>query len=246
MLGKGSCTYLSFPDYRQVTDIAVRRALAYAYPYREIWAAQGQVPGVTMKPASNIMAPSVSGQVSYNPLPGHPPGSTDPQRARALLSASGHLGYRIRFPYVRDDPGSVARKSILARALRAAGFTATAVAATSATYASDFLRNPDAPVNLRSVGWCSDWPTGGSWIPALFGSTVPAGIGLDNNFAFFSEPAVDARIAAVQRLPLARQPAAWNALDRLIQTRFFPVIATDTTGWRCCGAHGCTTSTSTP
>ncbi len=30
----------------------------------------------------------------------------------------------------------------------------------------------------------------------------------------------------MQRLPLAEQPAAWNALDQLIQTRYFPVVVT--------------------
>ncbi len=230
VLGPGSCTYLTYPDYRKVTDIAVRRALAYAFPYRKVWASQGMVPGVTVMPASNVMPPTVVGQVSYNPLPQHPPGSTNPQRARALLSASGNLGYRIRFAYQADDPSAVAKKNILVRALRTGGFTAQAVAASSATYATDFMRKPDAPINLRSVGWCSDWPTGGSWLPPLFDSTAPVGGGLDNNFAFFAERAVDARIAAVQRLPLARQPAAWSALDKLIQTDYFPVVVTGYSG----------------
>ena len=142
------------------------------------------------------------------------------------LPASGHLGYPIRFAYASDDPECQGREEVLVRALRAAGFTPTAIATTSANYGTDFLRNPDAPVNLRSVGWCSDWPTGGSWIPPELESTDIAADGFGQNFAAFSEPDVDARIAAIQRLPLTQQPAAWNALDRFIQTRYFPVFAT--------------------
>jgi peptide/nickel transport system substrate-binding protein len=228
--GHGSCTFLRYPDYRSVTDIAVRRALAYAFPYRGTWRAMGQIPGVTILPATNLLPPGVVGRVPYNPLPGHVPGETDAAKARSLLAASGHLGYRIRFAYPADDPSAVHQKHSIVQALSAAGFSVTAVPTTLANYADDFLRNPDAAVNLRSVGWCSDWPTGSSFIPQQFGSTDLATEGFGTNFAAFSEPTVDARIAGIQRLPLAQQPAAWNALDRLIQTRYFPVVATGYSG----------------
>ena len=49
---------------------------------------------------------------------------------------------------------------------------------------------------------------------------------LDGNFEDFSNSAADTRMAAIQRLPLDQQPAAWSALERWIQTRYLPVIPT--------------------
>ncbi len=230
VLGGGSCTFMRYPDYRTVTDLAVRRAIAYAYPYRSSWEAIGLIPGVTRLAASNVMPPGVVGRVRYDPLAGHAAGTTDPARARELLAQSGHLGYRIRFPYAADVPGATLEARLVVRGLRAGGFRASAVATTQANIGSDFVSNPNAAVNLRSVGWCADWPTGSAWIPPEFGSTDIAKEGFGSNFAAFSEPAVDARIAATQRLPLGRQPAGWNALDRLIQTRYFPVVVTGYNG----------------
>ena len=59
-----------------------------------------------MKPASNLLPPPVVGRVPFDPVPGHPPGSTDAARARSLLAESGHLGYPIRFAYTSDVPGT--------------------------------------------------------------------------------------------------------------------------------------------
>jgi len=44
------------------------------------------------------------------------------------------------------------------------------------------------------------------------------------NFAYFSEPAVDAEIERIGLLPIEEQPAAWGALDRSIMTDYYPVI----------------------
>ena len=91
---------------------------------------------------------------------------------------------------------------------------------------ADVLTNPKAPVNVRSVGWCSDWPSGSSWMPPEFQSTDIATSGFGSNYAAFNNKAVDARINAIQLLPLKEQPGAWNALDKTIQTKYYPVIVT--------------------
>ena len=33
--------------------------------------------------------------------------------------------------------------------------------------------NTSEDINVRSAGWCSDWPSGSTWIPTNFGSTNP-------------------------------------------------------------------------
>ncbi len=224
--GANQCTYLWFPDNQKITDIDVHRALAYAYPYRAAWTAQDEIPGVTRLPASNLDPPAVVGRVPYNPLPGHPPGTTDPAMARKLLARSGNLGYPIRFAYPSDNPSAVAVKDVLVRALTAAGFEPTAVATTSAAYGSDFQQNPRAPVNVRAGGWCADWPSGGAMIPPVLETASNLPQSFSFNLGAFSQAAVDDRIAAIQLLPISKQPAAWNALDRTIQTTYFPVVVT--------------------
>jgi peptide/nickel transport system substrate-binding protein len=218
------CTWFLVPDFRK-TDLAVRRALAYAYPYRAIWHARGLIPAVTVTPATNMMAPATSRWVRYNPLPGHVPGTTNAARARAILTRASQLHFPIRFAFITDQPPSGKVTSIMVRAFRHAGFAATRVRSTSATYADDVLNNPRAPVNLRMVGWCADWPTGGSWVPQLFSPGVPNGTQA-GDYAYFPSALTNARVNAILRLPLARQPAAWSAFERQVERKYLVLIPT--------------------
>jgi peptide/nickel transport system substrate-binding protein len=181
---------------------------------------------VTRVPASNVMPPGIPGRVEYNPLPGHTPGTTDPAKAKAILQKAGALNYEIKFAYSTDVPTSVAVKNVVVQALTQAGFKVSPVATTSANYVADILTNPKADVNVRSVGWCSDWPSGSSWMPPEFQTTDIATSGFGSNYAAFSNKAVDDRINQIQLLPLDKQPAAWNALDKEIQLKYYPVVVT--------------------
>jgi peptide/nickel transport system substrate-binding protein len=67
--------------------------------------------------------------------------------------------------------------------------------------------------NVRTLTRCADWPSGGRWLPTVYGSTRS-----------FSQPAVNHRIAAIGRLPLDQQPNAWNRLDVVTMARWFPVV----------------------
>ncbi len=226
VIGGQPCTFMWYPDNRQITNVDVRRALAYAYPYQAAWAAAGEIQGVTAVPAWNVMPPGVPGRVQYNPLPGHTPGSTDPAKAKALLTKIGKLNYPIKFGYKTDSPESVAVKNVIEQALKTAGFDPQPVASTTANYSTDIVANPKAPVNVRSVGWCSDWPSGATWLPPEFQSTNISTDGFGSNYEAFSNKSVDSQIQKIQLLPLAQQPAAWNALDKQIMTKYFPVVLT--------------------
>jgi peptide/nickel transport system substrate-binding protein len=224
--GGEPCTFMVYPDNRLITNIDVRRAIAYAYPYQAAWAAGGYIQGVTRIPAYNVMPPGIPGRVQYNPLPGHTPGSTDPAKAKQLLTKAHAVGYVLKWPYQTDIPQSVSVKNVVQQAMTQAGFKFQPVATTSANYVNDILTNPKAPVNMRSVGWCSDWPSGSSWMPPEFQSTDIKTEGFGSNYEAFSSKVVDDKIKAVQLLPLSKQPAAWNALDKFIMTKYFPVILT--------------------
>ncbi|MDX6365936.1 MAG: peptide/nickel transport system substrate-binding protein, partial [Nocardioidaceae bacterium] len=121
--GTESCTWMLFPDNRKITDVNVRRALGYAYPYRAVLHAQGFDAGVTGAFTTRLMSSDVPGQVAYNPLPGHPAGATQPAKARRILKREGKMGFPIRFPNAVDDPKATAITRVVARALTRAGFS---------------------------------------------------------------------------------------------------------------------------
>jgi peptide/nickel transport system substrate-binding protein len=224
MLGSSPCTNLWFPDYRR-TDTAVRRALGYAFPYRAWARAKGLISGVTMQPATNLMPPGTPGRVTYNPLPDHPAGSTEPRKARAILIHAGELHFPVRFPWFPKDPVSARVKTLELRALARAGFTPEPLREHAATFVNDVATNPRARENVRVGGWCSDWPSAGTWLPDLFGGARSSSFGtLDADYSFFTSTAVQSRITSIEHLPLSEQPAAWNALETSIQDRYFPVL----------------------
>ena len=82
------CTSFLAPDYTKITDVNVRKAIAYAYPYEDMWLATGEVPGVTRVPANSIMPPGMAGkkdffvdgeQFVYNP-----------EKSKELLKTAGY------------------------------------------------------------------------------------------------------------------------------------------------------------
>jgi len=225
IIGSAPCTAYWAPDYRKITDIKVRQALAYAYPYADVYAATGLIENVTRIYGTNLEPPGVPGRVEYNPLPDHEPGTTDPDKSKQLLQEAGKTNYEIKFLYATDDPLSVAGKNEIVKGLTAGGFKATPVATTVAQL-STVRADPNADINVRSAGWCSDWPSGSSWIPPVLQSTNLKAEGLGSNYAAFSEPEVDKQINKIQRMPLADQPKAWNDLDQLALTKYFPLFVT--------------------
>ncbi|MGA8257791.1 MAG: ABC transporter substrate-binding protein [Nocardioides sp.] len=211
------------PDYRKITDIRIRQAIAWAYPYDDVDLAGGYIDGVTSVPASGLLPPGTAGRVEFNPIADHEPGTTDTDMAKALLEEAGELGYEIKFPYNKDDENSVAVKDAIEASLKEAGFSPKPVPTTVAD-ASTLRADPDADLNVRSAGWIADWPSGASWFPPLIQSTNLEAEGLGSNYAVFNEPEVDARIKEILSLPVDEQAAAWGELDETVMTDYLPVI----------------------
>jgi peptide/nickel transport system substrate-binding protein len=225
VLGSSPCSFYWAPDYRKITDIEVRKALAYAYPYQEAWAAGGEIVGVTRQPGTNMMPPGIPERTEYNPLPDHEPGTTNADKSKQLLADSGNENYAIQFLYAQDDPISVDVKDAIVKGLKAGGFDPQPYATTIAD-SSTLRADPNTKINVRSAGWCSDWPTGGSWFPPLFESTNLKAEGLGSNYAVFSEKAVDDQIAKIEKAPLDEQNGLWNDMDKDIADTYFPTFST--------------------
>ena len=220
--GTSPCTYMWAPDYRKVTNLNIRKALGYAYPYENAWKAAGEIVGVTRIPGTTIMPPGTPGQSAhpYDVL-GNQGNQSDPAKAKQILTDENKLGYEIKFLYVRGDDLAEAAKDQIVKSLTASGFKATPVAVGVNQYPT-VRSDPNADINLRSFGWCSDWPSGGSWFGPVF-KTV-AGGQAGNNYAFFSEKTVDKKIADIAALPLDEQPDAYGALDKYMEETYYPVV----------------------
>jgi peptide/nickel transport system substrate-binding protein len=216
------CVSTIAPDYTEITDIRVRKALAYAYPYEDVWTASGEVPGVTRVRAGSIMPPGMAGrrevevdgrQITY-----------DPARSRQLLAEAGHGDepFPLTMAYNELDPLAVAAQAQLTTGLEEGGFDVTAVPVQQSIY-SVWL-DPDNEVNkrlnLRGVTWCPMWPSGSALLPPLLRSGAPF------DTAHFSEPSVDEAMDDIAGLPVDQQAAAWGELDERILTDYFPLIPT--------------------
>jgi peptide/nickel transport system substrate-binding protein len=225
VLGGQPCTFYWAPDNRKITDKKVRQALAWAYPYKNTILAAGLIPGVNAVPATNLMPPGLPGRKPYNVL-GQAPFQTDPAKAKELLKQAGAQGYEIKFLFRTDDAVNVKVKDAIVKALTEAGFKATPVPTTTADYTTA-RDNTKEDINVRSAGWCSDWPSGSTWIPTIYGGTDPTKTGsFGTNYSAIDIPSVNSQINSVQKLPLDQQAAAWNNMDKSIATKYFPLFPT--------------------
>ncbi len=216
------CVTALTPDYTKITDINVRKALAYAYPYEDVWLADGEVPGVTRIRAGSLMAPGMvgrkdvqvdGGQITY-----------DPARSRKLLAKAGHgdRPYPITMIYNELDASARAAQDQITTGFEAGGFSVRAIGVQTSPYS--IWLDPDNTINqalnLRAVGWCPAWPTGAAILPPLLRGGAPY------NTAFFDEAAVNDAMDDIATLPPQDQAAAWGDLDEMIMTTYFPIIPT--------------------
>ncbi|MBB6629508.1 hypothetical protein H5V45_19440 [Nocardioides sp. KIGAM211] len=216
------CTSFLSPDYTKITDINVRKAIAYAYPYQDMWLAGGEVPGVTRVPANSIMPPGMAGKHDY--FVDGEQFTYNPEKSKELLKEAGYEPgeFKITMIYYEADPLAVASQKVLVKGMEEAGFSIKGVPVQDSPY--NIWLNPDdklnKTLNMRGVNWCSDWPSGLTMVPPLTKT------GAAYNTAFFSEKSIDDEMNAITAKPLEEQADAWGALDEEISTKYFPIIPT--------------------
>lgn len=217
------CVTTLTPDYTEITEVEVRQALAYAYPYEDVWLTAGEVPGATRVHAASVLPYWTDGRRDLVP----PGGAirTDPEAARMLLAAAGYQpgDYEITMIYYGVDPLARDVQIQVTRGLKEAGFAVRAIPVRQSPY--NVWTDPDDPVNkqlnVRGVSLCADWPTGSALLPALLGSESVY------NTARFEEASVDAEIERIATLPHDEQGAAWADLDEKVMSEYFPLVPVD-------------------
>jgi len=216
--GESPCLYILNMDTRKITDINVRKAIAKAYPYDALSKANGNN-DYTSESASTFLPPGVPGYTKYTPFPDLTgTGAGDPEGAKKLLTDAGKVGFEVSWYYDNTKPISQQISNIRADALTKAGFKVKAIGVATAdlrTKTSDY----DAPVNLGQSprGWCSDWPTGSSWLPVLFESKS---ISEGQSWGMLQDKTLDQKIEDVANLPTDQATGKWSALDQEIMGQY--------------------------
>ncbi len=222
--GTSPCTYMWFIDMTKVKELEVRQALGWAYPYEAAWKAGGEIEGLTRVPGTAILPPGTSGRKEYDAL-GNKGKETDPAKAKELLKKAGYAPgeYEIKFLFATDDDLAVAAKNEVVKGLEAGGFKATPIASTSETIRTD-RTDYKSPINVRSSGWCSDWPSGITWFPAQWAGDL---VGLEGmpNPANFKEADMDAQQDKILDTMTPEEAApAWGEFDKTMETKYYPAV----------------------
>ena len=211
--GDSPCTIIINLDSRKI-PLEVRKAIATAYPYDQTWTAAG-LSDVIAERASTIMPPSVPGYTKYAAYPGlNGTGKGDPAAAKKMLTDAGKLAFELSWYYDNTKPIPQQVSGIRADALTAAGFTVKPIGVTTAELRKK-TADYNAPVNMDQAprGWCSDWPSGGSWFPVLFQShSIDDG----NSWGMLTDKSLDAQIDQVSSLPADQATQKWGDLDKQI------------------------------
>jgi len=229
--GTSPCTYMWFIDMTKIKELPVRQALGWAYPYEAAWKAGGEVEGVTRVPGTAILPPGTAGRVDYQALPGQDGKTTDPAKSKELLKKAGYKPgqYEIKFLFATDDDQAVAAKNEIVKGLQAGGFKATPIASTLETIRTD-RTDPKSPINVRSSGWCSDWPSGTTWFPAQWAGSLVGVEGMPNP-SNFKEADMDAQQNKILDTMTPEQAApAWGQFDKTMETKYYPAVNTGYSG----------------
>ncbi|HEY7045255.1 MAG TPA: ABC transporter substrate-binding protein [Nocardioidaceae bacterium] len=222
------CTHYWTFDVRTFDDIRVRRAVGYAFPYGEALSPFADVLDVTAEPGSSILPPGLPGRQRYSALP-RTSSESGVNQAKALLKAAGYAPgeFVVRWPYTEDDPEQKASIDAIVEALESAGFDVRPVAVPVAPGIGEWAYDPQAPIDLRGLAWCGDYPSGSSWLPALFSSDGQTPWALPPSMVKL----VDAESERIGALPIDQQLTEWGALDKKVMREYFPALAVSYKRW---------------
>ena len=88
----------------------------------------------------------------------------------------------------------------------------------------------NSPINVRSSGWCSDWPSGGSWFPAQWAGSLVGLEGMPNPANFKVKKFDKLQDHILDDLSPDEAVDAWGEFDEMVQTEQYPAVITGYTG----------------
>ncbi|GAA1561864.1 ABC transporter substrate-binding protein [Kribbella sancticallisti] len=223
--GQKPCTSFFGMDTRKI-PLEVRQLIAQAFPYDTWRKVRGLSPDTAI-PASTILPPAVPGHEKFElpGLTGRGKGAEDPAVAEEIKSKLKDLGkenFTLSWYYANDDKPRTLANQLWTQVFTAAGFKVKSVGVPKAKIRT-MTNDPSAPVNIGQgpSGWCSDWPSGSSWIPVLFKSDA---VKLSNSVGMLQDKDLDAEIDRVAALSPDDQLKEWPKVDKLILDKHLPAL----------------------
>jgi len=233
LVGPQPCTSFVMPNYQKIPELEVRQALAYAYDYENVWAASGELPGITRSNGVTdeslgfgLLPPGMAGR---KPWPGEIDGKTisfDPAQSKALLKKAGFAPgeYEVSFVYDATTPEGRAAADQRESGYKEGGFAVKKYPYTAGSL-YDVWTDPDSAlykkINLLGTAWCQDWPSPSTFLPVIVGK------GSAYNTGQFTEPKVEEQIEHIKTDVAAEDQAeAWGDLEQEVMQDYMPVINT--------------------
>jgi peptide/nickel transport system substrate-binding protein len=224
--GPSSCVIAVNMDTRKI-PLAVRKAVAMAFPFDDINKAAGATP-LSQTPASTLVPPQIPGHLDFKIEGMTGTGNGDPVKAKAMLAAAGYgpgKEFQLVWYYTDDDPSNVAQQvnQVRKTKLVAAGFKVKDIGVAGKDRRK-LIAKIDGPHNMLQspAGWCFDWPSADSIFPPTVSSTqIKAG---GSNWGNLADPKVDSEMARIQKLSIAEQGPEWGKFDKWLLETYVPVL----------------------
>jgi peptide/nickel transport system substrate-binding protein len=230
VVGPQPCTSFVMPNYDKVKELQVRQALAFAYPYEDVWSAGGELPGVTRANGVTddslgfgLLPPGMAGRKAWNPEIDGETIQYDPDHAKELLKEAGYDPgqYEVSFVYDATTPQGKAAAEQRKLGYEKSGFSVKMYPYTAGSL-YDVWTDPNnklyKKINLLGTAWCQDWPSPATFLPPILQT------GAAYNTGNFSEKSVDDKMEQIRTLPVDQQADAWGELENEVMTDYQPVI----------------------
>jgi peptide/nickel transport system substrate-binding protein len=184
-------------------DLRVRQAVNYAIDP----AALERIYAGTMVPLQQVLPPAMPGHKSYTPYP------HDMKKAKELIAAADPKQKKITV-FGNDYGPNKQAAEYYEGVLSELGFEPTLKLVASANYATVIGNATTQNLDTGWAAWYIDYPHPNDYFePQLSGASIAPT--LDSNYSRFSDPAINKRIAELDREPLGpKQEAAYAQLDR--------------------------------
>jgi peptide/nickel transport system substrate-binding protein len=184
-------------------DLRVRQAVNYAIDPEAL----ERIYAGTMVPLQQVLPPAMPGHKSYTPYP------HNMKKAKELIAAADPKQKKITV-FGNDYGANKQAAEYYEGVLRELGFEPTLKLVASANYTTVIGNATTQNLDTGWANWYIDYPHPNDYFePQLSGSSIAPS--LDSNYSRFSDPAINKRIAELDREPLGpKQEAAYAQLDR--------------------------------
>lgn len=198
----GPVQYLAINTER-ITDLDVRRAIAYAVDRKAVQAAIGGQLGAV--PATTYITPGIPGRQDYDLYP------SSAAKATALLKGK-KLAKLVLL--TNNDDASVAIAQAVEQSLAKVGFTITISPVESDTFTQRATQSDGSSYDLVVSSWNPDYPSANANLEPLYASSEIGGGGY--NISRYKSAEVDTLLTETAALPLDQAKGRWAAIDKRI------------------------------